>query len=138
VLDEKALRRPGFRDDVRVRLADGQEWALPKPRIRTGRRRNPDGSRSLAYRVESGEAYQRRLDEMYEATGTDFFLAVLDLAGMLLSENYDLTEDQIDEVLSLDFSDSARPEDVAAREAIQHVIQGLSPKGRGDSGDDPG
>ena len=33
MLDEKGLRRPEFdeRSSVRIRLADGQEWAFPKP-----------------------------------------------------------------------------------------------------------
>ena len=33
-LDEKSLRKPGFSEGHQVILADGQEWTLPKPRIR--------------------------------------------------------------------------------------------------------
>ncbi len=34
MLDEKALRKPGFSEGYRVTLADSQEWTLPKPKIR--------------------------------------------------------------------------------------------------------
>ena len=33
-LDEKALRKPSFSAGYKVALADGQEWTLPRPRIR--------------------------------------------------------------------------------------------------------
>jgi len=33
-IDEKTRRRPDFLDGVPVRLADGQEWVLPKPKAR--------------------------------------------------------------------------------------------------------
>jgi hypothetical protein len=33
-LDEKSLRKPGFALGTKVTLADGQEWMLPKPKLR--------------------------------------------------------------------------------------------------------
>jgi hypothetical protein len=33
-LDEKSLRKPGFAPGTKVTLADGQEWMLPKPKLR--------------------------------------------------------------------------------------------------------
>ena len=33
-LDEKTLRKPGFIDGIKVTMADGNEWTLPRPKIR--------------------------------------------------------------------------------------------------------
>ncbi len=33
-LDEKALRRPDWREGAKVTLSDSQEWTLPRPRVR--------------------------------------------------------------------------------------------------------
>jgi hypothetical protein len=33
-LDERVLRKPGYSEGIKVTMADGQDWALAKSRIR--------------------------------------------------------------------------------------------------------
>jgi hypothetical protein len=134
VLDEKALRRPGFRDDCRVRLADGQEWSLPKPRIRISRRTAEDGSRKLVESPQLGPDYATVL-EAYESaveSGDGAALAMFDLAAALLRENYTLTDQQADTLLEFRPDD---PENDVLWGAILSTARGRAPKPSG-SGDD--
>jgi hypothetical protein len=135
VLDEKALRRPGFRDDVRVRLADGQEWALPKPRVKMGLMAGGDGGESVRFHVDFGTEYNRQLSEFYEATGLAYYLATLKLAAILMRANYAIADDDLYSLLVFDFSDSAPPEERETLATIQRLILGIAPKASG-SGDD--
>jgi hypothetical protein len=134
VLDEKALRRPGFRDDVRVRLADGQEWSLPKPRVKLSRRTGQDGSRRLVETAELGPDYAGHLEAYEEAceSGEGAALAMFDLAAALLRENYTLTDQQADTLLEFRPDD---PENDVLWGAILSTARGRAPKPSG-SGDD--
>ena len=59
--DEKALRTPGFSEGCRVALADGQEWVLPKPRIRF-KPRIVDGKVEIGGGPAFGPEFDDKLD----------------------------------------------------------------------------
>jgi hypothetical protein len=60
-LDERSLRKPGFSEGSKVTLADGQEWVLPKPRIRF-KPRIVDGKVEIGGGSSFGPEFDDKLD----------------------------------------------------------------------------
>jgi hypothetical protein len=127
-LDEQALRRPEFEDGAPVVLADGQEWRLPRPRVRLV----PDDSDRgfklrLALPADEGR-FQTLMDTLDAATeGVDLMRAELAVARHLLLLNYDLTPAQVADLLQFSYRDDD-PEGAAIREAVMGVAYGNAPK----------
>ena len=64
MLDEKALRKPGFSEGYRVTLADGQEWTLPKPKIRF-KPKVVDGKVEVGGGPSFGPEFDQQLDILF-------------------------------------------------------------------------
>jgi hypothetical protein len=89
--DEKALRRPTFVEGRRVVLADGQSWSLPTHRAD---RADPEYDAILRMVREAEDASDRLRSE-------------LALTIFLLSRNYQLTPDVLQEILGFSPDDPA-------------------------------
>lgn len=129
---EPECRRPEFSEGCKVKLADGQEWTFPKPILSLAPYRKEDGSLGLQRRAPFGAEFaamfDRYIDKMAGETEDDllaFLTLRVVLAVELLSRNYDLTDDEIQELFILDLDS---PESTAMCHAIDEVLQGRNPK----------
>jgi len=117
MLDEKALRREGFRGGAGVVLADGQEWVIPRPRTLWIADDSEVGAR-LGY--DLGVEYDELARKVEEAvTIGDAAPSVFRAAKHLLRLNYSLDEAAIIEILRADFSPKRGDETDAQRIARQ-------------------
>lgn len=117
MLDEQALRKPGFVEGARVVLGDGQEWSIPRPRLRLVPSRTPDGDIALKSLPKVAAHRQADMDAMLEsgersADGdengfVDWLLARARLATGLLLDNYELDDAALAVLLPVEFGDDA-------------------------------
>lgn len=127
-LNEQALRRPKFEDGAPVVLADGQEWRLPRPRVRLV----PDDS-DLGFKVRvavpgDDGRFQELMDALDDpASNRPAAARELAVARHLLLLNYDLTPAQVADLLQFGYHDND-PEGMAIREAVMGVAFGNGPK----------
>lgn len=102
-LDEIALRKPGFREGLRVRLADGQEWALPPLLFESFPEVDATGTVVLRDSVPTyGPEHDRDLDVLLSVGDVDpdeHFRASTVLAANLLRSNYELTSGDLRSLL---------------------------------------
>lgn len=136
-IDEQSRRTERYSGDVPVVLADGQQWCLPKPRVRYAPKPMPDGNPGSVRRTSFGRGYDEALDEFLRSETDETEGGVmrqvnahLSLASALIRINYDLTDDEVEDLVQLDFSADATPEDAALRAAFLEVAHGIAPKGR--------
>ncbi len=127
-LDEKALRRTTFSAGHEVELWDGQMWTLPKPRLIF--RPIVDENQSVAAGLFPGfgPEYDDKLDILngvVEVDGIDYISTKFEVLVRLLLANYDLTPENIQSLVALDFDDEANQEKWAP---INRAIRGLVPK----------
>jgi hypothetical protein len=120
MIDELAKRKENFDElnSVRVRLADGQEWAVPKPwlEIRPVFR---DGRSVGNYATFS---YGPELEGLVEAMAdcesrSAQLVAVASLAAYLLGQQYDLVDGELDQLLAF------RPDDPTSAEWVERVME---------------
>lgn len=103
MLDEGALRRPGFDPaaSAAVRLPHGGTWYLPKP-VLFLRPVFKGGRRTDEARLASDDPELDRLKAEVSAAAQDdakdVGAAVTDLVAYMLLENYDLSDDQLGEI----------------------------------------
>jgi hypothetical protein len=113
-MDEKALRRPEFSEGPRVVLGDGQAWRFPKPRIRIVATADESGVMRGVPRLSHGLDHDRTVAKLFEqGDDSEVFAKVAEqvrLAAVLLRRNYDLTADQLDELIGIEFGDAAGAE----------------------------
>jgi hypothetical protein len=108
VIDEQAKRKPNFdeRNAAPVVLADGQTWHVPKPwlEIRPVFR---GGKAAAAYRVLTcGPELDDLVEALSESNELDGqVVAVASLAAYLLRWHYELTDDELDQLLAFRCSD---------------------------------
>jgi hypothetical protein len=129
MFDEKALRKPTFAPGVEVKLGDGQEWTMRRPRIRWYPTRSNGATKTRATGShELGPESDELLGVFFgdvESTTWDFPTARFELAIRLLEPNYDLTDEHYRELLWFERDDPASTE---MWSAIGAVIAGNSPK----------
>lgn len=106
MLDEPALRRPEFREGPKIKLADGQDWAFPEPRIQLFPVRNPKtGEIEVGGGPSWGDNYRDWLDA-YVNTGEDEIYDRISLqfrmASDLLLKNYTLSDQDLGRLLVID------------------------------------
>ena len=126
-LDEKSLRKPGFSDGLRITLADGQAWILPKPRIRF-RPRIVDGKVEIGGGPSFGPEFDDKLDILFgvvESDPAERLRVKFEVAVRLLAANYDLRPDQFAELIVLEPGDPASEE---RWEQLSSAIMGIAPK----------
>jgi hypothetical protein len=133
-LDEVTLRRPDFVEGEPVVLADGQTWQLRRPLVRFTPAETDSGFAvvlSLNNDPQYGALYRR-----YEAVepGCPVMAESLALARAVLLANYDLTADQVGELLQFGASDDD-PEGWRIREEVMAVCLGMG-KERSGAGEE--
>jgi hypothetical protein len=90
--EEHALRRPGFRPGLQLRLADGQVWSLPVPEARD--------DMAWATPAWDDSSYRAILRAIAEAEDSgELFRAELALVIHLLRWNYAVDQDHLQELL---------------------------------------
>jgi hypothetical protein len=127
MLDEKALRRSGFSAGYPVILADGQEWTLPKPRIRF-KPHVVDGRIEIGGGPSFGPEFDEKLDILFgvvEVDPAERLRVKFEVAVRLLAANYDLSLDQFAELIVLEPGDPASEE---RWEQLCNAIMGIAPK----------
>jgi hypothetical protein len=128
VLDEKALRRPDFKPGVPVVLGDGQTWDLRKPRLRFIPVEKDGAVKSAGRSCELGPECDELVGIFFgdiETASIDFASARFDLTKRLLTANYLLSIEQLQDLVYVE------PENKANEEmwtAISTVIAGRTPK----------
>jgi hypothetical protein len=122
VLDEKSLRRPGFKEDIPIELADGQQWHVPRPVVEFGMVWGDDGRPT--FRRSSlgfGSDHMALLDEFYAASLAEQYNIMAQMACNLLRINYDLDQAALTSLLPYRPSD---PANVRMWEALAGVATG--------------
>jgi len=128
MLDERALRRPTFSEGYPVRLADGQEWVFPKPRIRFRPRVGGDGRVEVAGGAGFGPEFDSSIDVLYgvvEAEGIEQLRIKFEMAIRLLRANYELTDAEIGGLVVYEPADPAA---VERWQELERVLLGMPPK----------
>ena len=129
MLDEKSLRKPGFLEGVRIKLADGQEWEIPKPVYQIFPKFQDDGSCSVHSKVTFGGEIDYFLDLDAAPEGADIVDDItrrMMVMGKLLRRNYDLTGEQLSSLLSMN---RREPESAAMWLVIDRILVGEMPDG---------
>jgi len=127
MLDEQVLRKPGFTDGRKVRLADGQEWVFPRPRIRL-KPKVVDGKVEIGGGPSFGPEYDEQLDVLFGAVEVDpveRLRVKFEMAVRLLSANYDLKPEEYAELIVLEPGEPASEE---CWEQLSEVLLGVAPK----------
>jgi hypothetical protein len=129
-LDEKALRKSNFTPGCPVVLADGQTWELALP-VMTWRRSRAASGFAVRLPNEEGHAYQDLFESWEKATGDAIMESMLMLGESLLLANYNLTPEQVDEILV--FSTSADGQRI--QKEVMAAAMGRGPKAMDDGGE---
>jgi hypothetical protein len=127
MLDEKALRKPGFSEGHKVTLADGQEWTFPKPRMRF-RPKIVDGRVDVDGGPSFGPEFDVSLDVLFgvvDVEPIERLRVKFEMAVRLLGANYDLMPEDFASLIVLEPDDPASDE---RWEQLSRVIMGLAPK----------
>lgn len=126
-LNEVELRKPGFREGYALMMADGQRWHIPKPRIRVKLLERENES-SILQRPAFGDAYEQSIDILFgveEATNWKRLETRFKLMAALLRENYELTPQNVSELLILEVDDEKSDE---RWEEVEDALLGIQPK----------
>jgi hypothetical protein len=127
MLDEKALRKATFQEGIMVRMADGQDWMLPKPRIRL-KPRIVDGKVEIGGGPSFGPDFDDHLDILFgvsDADPAERLRIKFEVAVRLLAANYDLKPDDFAKLIILEPGDPASDE---RWEQLSSALMGNAPK----------
>ena len=126
-LDEKALRKPGFSEGVKLTLADGQEWVLPKPRLRF-KPRIVNGKVEIGGGSSFGPEFDDKFDILFgivDAEPAERLRIKFEVAVELLATNYDLKPGDFARLIVLEPGD---PESEQRWDQLCDAIMGIAPK----------
>jgi hypothetical protein len=132
MLDEQALRKPGFREGPRLLLGDGQDWSFPRPWLRLYPVRGADGRLEVGGGQGYGPDYDSLVDQLIDCDPDDTTqrLALqFRMAACLLERNYILTDRDLRRLLAVDLADPACEMRWAR---INQVLLGQAPKPSAD------
>jgi hypothetical protein len=103
-IDEQARRRPTFDEATSepVTLGDGQDWHVPKPRIRF---RFAATERGFTEAFSHGREYDALMQRWREAKGEASLRAEFAVFAFLLRVNYELSDDDLADLLVFDLDD---------------------------------
>ena len=127
MLDEQKLRKPGFSEGYKVTLADGQEWTLPKPKIRF-KPKIVDGKVEVAGGPSFGPEFDEQLDVLFgvvDVPPIERLRVKFEMAVRLLNANYDLKPEDFGELIVLQPDDQTSDE---RWEQLTRAIMGIAPK----------
>jgi hypothetical protein len=127
MLDEKALRKPGFTEGYKVTLADGQVWSIPRPRIRL-KPKIVNGKVEIAGGPTFGPEYDDQLDALFGAVEVDpveVLRIKFEMAIRLLSANYDLKPEDYAELIVFE---PGVPSSEERWEQLSDALLGFAPK----------
>lgn len=116
---ESECRKPGWSDWIAVKLADGQEWNLPRPKVEYLPVFVDDEPtyQGVPGRLSFGVQFERGHSAM-EAAGdpAERLQALAEVVAGLLLQNYDLTTEQLEDLLPLVVheDDPTKPTDESA------------------------
>jgi hypothetical protein len=127
VLDEKSLRRPEFAvDSVAVRMADGQDWYLPKPWVALAPVVKDGRVVSLGSRTMFGPEFDTLIDAVDQADdGLDVIKSMFGIGVYLLSRNYEIPDESFGELLQFRRGEESENN---LLQAIMEVARGIAPK----------
>jgi hypothetical protein len=130
VLDEKALRKPDWRPGVAVKLGDGQTWEMRKPLMRWVPIEQPDGAAKTRGRShELGPELDEVVGVFFgdlESERFNFSDARFELAIRLLRANYNLTWENVGELLWISEDEDAENKEMWSQ--VSAVVAGRGPK----------
>jgi hypothetical protein len=117
---------------VRIKLGDGQEWSFPLPRIRMVPKRNGDGQFTFGFKPAPGQGniLGKSFDLLWtiqEQEPDDAWGIRFGAAACLLQMNYNLTDENLEDLIYLDKND---PETFERWRDIEQILRGLNPKER--------
>lgn len=123
MIDEKAARRPTWVDGTPVVMADNQEWTLPRPVVVFVPAETDLGFEIRARLGDDGTfgTFSKALETA--EGGNAFVKAALAAGKYLLLLNYDLTADQVADLLQFNFSDESS-DGYRVMEGVLAVVRG--------------
>ncbi len=129
MLDEKALRRPGFTEGCAVVLADGQAWTFPRPRLRL-RPKIVDGRVEVAGGRTFGPEFDSKLDVLFgssdeESDGWARLGVEFEVLTRLLMANYALADSDVGDLLVMEPGD---PDSDERWRQLEELVLGAAPK----------
>jgi hypothetical protein len=132
MLDEKSLRKPTFTEGHWTELSDGQKYSFPKPRIKF-RPKFVDGKVEIGGGATFGPEYDANLDILLGAVqvdGAERLRVKFEVAARLLRANYDLTDEQVSDLLEFDIDDEVSS---GRYDRWSDIIMGITPKPLADT-----
>jgi hypothetical protein len=125
--DEAQYRKPTWRAGHNVVLADGQAWALPRPLMRFIPAETSIGFEACL--TLAGDDGYNALVLAFEAAedGPAIVGASLSLAKALLLSNYDLTPQQVGQIVQFGFNKDDDPDGFRMKEEAMAVALGQGP-----------
>ena len=126
-LDEIALRKPGYSEGIKVTMADGQQWTIPKPRIRF-KPRIVDGKVEIGGGPSFGPEFDDKLDILLgvaEADPAERLRVKFEVAVRLLATNYNLEPENFADLIVLEPGDPASDD---RWDQLCNAIMGIAPK----------
>jgi len=129
MLDPSALQKPDC-EGTPIVLADGQPWLFRKPLVRVRRKR---GDNSTGWQVVASlsgdDGSYGKLYDAFDALneGDSVYGPLFGMAEHLLCLNYDLTPDQVDDLIQFAANDSDE-EGVRIFQEVLAVATGRGPK----------
>lgn len=132
MLDQHLLRRPGFSPGPEVILGDGERWSFPIPTLRLFPIRDEEGRIAVGGGPSFGAEYEALMDELVDCNPEDTTARLtiqFRMACLLLTQNYELTDRDLRDLLLIDAHD---PECCERWRAINQVMTGRAPKPSAD------
>ncbi len=137
---EQECRKADFEEGTPVLLADGQEWQLPRPRVRFAPSNDDSGFKVVSSRPDGGVfagllAKYNAVRDSDDSTVGDYARCELALGSNLLRVNYDVTEDEVAELLQFSYDKAEDPQGWDVREGVVGVVLGYGGPKRSAVGD---
>ena len=125
MLVEQERRRDGFSPEAAITMGDGQVWYLRKPRYSSRAVFKENGDADFATRVTFNADYEP-LVAQHEAAEDNYERVKIaaKMVRLLLLANYDLTNEELGDLITLDESEA----NVQMWNALSSVVLGIAPK----------
>lgn len=128
MLDELALRKPGFAEGYDIQLSDGQKWTFPRPRLKFFPARDLDGKIALGGGASYDDEYRQLVTAYFECDKDDLYKVwtfKVQIACHLLLLNYTLSDEALAGLLPVEFDDESNMDMWLT---LTPILRGLPPK----------